>query len=169
MKKMVAVLICAWLVASCMATNQQKNSKTDVQRFYEATPSTEVDRSRLQDVCPDFSGVYKSSALKFDTTYVTQTGCESIYISVEHPNIIQRNTYNLDGTSVTVKKFYMDSIPYTASFINNALWLSGRGRGFIQYTVWKFDEANAISEVIYFERDGQISKFVESSYYRVEE
>ena len=168
MGKTVTVMISALLLASCMATTQHKHPPVALPLFFEASPSTDIDKSKLQSSCPNFSGVYKSSILPSETTYVIQTGCEKLYISAESPASTQRNTYHLDGNSITIRKYLMHSVPFRVQFINGKLHFEGRGDDYTSYETWELTEGNGISEVTYAKRDnGEVYNHSERSYYQV--
>ncbi len=140
----------------------------DLPLTFEAKPPGDVDRARIADTCPDFTGVYKSEILPSETMYVSQEGCERITISQESRSATQRNTYFLDGVAITERKYLMHSIPFKARFRDGELHFEGDGDGYRSFERWELTSENGINEESYAKRDnGEIYNHSRRSYYRV--
>lgn len=122
------------LLSSCMHTPHDNQPTIEIPLFFEAFPTGAIDYSKISDSCPNFTGTYKSST---ETTYVTQYKCEKITISQESPVSTRRNTYYLDGSSITVRKYLMHSVPYRAVFNNDKLIFQAHGENYTNHEQWE--------------------------------
>ena len=129
-------LLLACLLSSCDLLPQHLQQKAEWPLLLESEPRGKINHAKLAGACPDFTGVYYSGADDTELTYITQNACEMISIIRQTPFVIERNSYVLDGETVTLRKGVMQTVPVVARMSDNRLLLEIRLNNFIKTEEW---------------------------------